>query len=197
MVTIQNTSKGFFAKLFGRDHLVSLSLVDDGLTATLSKTGQVHIPFTDIRDVRTMHYFDKQTPYRSVSITTTALKTYEIEIDPYSGETETLLKHYAKYQLGREDLPENPNDLHLVLETYNQSQVVLKDGELIFSNKGKERRYAMSELNYYKIEPGTNRISFKFPEKKLYETISINSANNLWLITEVLSTYYKKGKLLQ
>ena len=55
----------------------------------------------------------------------------------------------------------------------------------------------LSELNYYKIEPGTNRISFKFPEKKLYETISINSANNLWLITEVLSTYYKKGKLLQ
>lgn len=198
MSTISNTSKGFFGKLFGKDHLISLDLTDTGFALNLTKSGAVILNFSDLRDIRTRNYFDKMTPYRETIFTTTAGKTYTIEADPYNGDVQTILKHYAQYQLGQENLPESLDKLNLTLEHLDNGNTTrLENGYLVIFKKGEETRYPLADIQHYKIDAGAGWIGFKFPDKKLYVTIDINSTNNLWLLHQILDTYFDKAGLFK
>lgn len=196
MTTILNTSKGFFGKLFGKDHLTSLDLTDTGFVLNLTKSGAIALDFSELRDLRTRNYFDKMTPYRELILTTRAGKAYSLEADPYNGDVQIVLKHYARYQLGQDKLPDSLEQLNLTLEHFDNGNTTrLENSYLVISKKGDETRYPLADLQHYKIDAGAGWIGFKFPDKKLYVTIGISSANNLWLIQQILETYVDKAGL--
>lgn len=197
MTTIQNTSKGLFSKLFGKDHLTSIDLTETGFTLNLTKSGAVTLDFSELRDLRTRNYFDKMTPYRELTLTTKAGQSYTLEADPYNGDVQTVHQHYARYQLGQDSLPDRLDELDLLLEHSDRGNTTrLEKGYLVVTKKGEEIRYALADLEHYKIDPGAGWIGFKFPGKTLMVTIGISSANNLWLITQLLETHVKKAGLL-
>lgn len=196
MWVIHNTSKGMFKKLFGKDHLENIELTNTGFGLNFIKAGRIELAFEDIREIRTHAYFGQTEPYRTAILITNDNKEYSIDLDPHNGDIQRLLKHYSIFQLGSTELPEDVNELNLLLEYIKEdSYTKLENGNLVVVKKGAKTIYSLSEVRHYKIDAGAGWLGFKFPDKTLYVTIGINSANNIWLIHTILQTYFDKAGL--
>ena len=193
---INNTSKGVFKKLFSKEHISGLAITDFGFSIVMEKSSAIEIPFENLQAAKVNFYFDKTTPYRTITLVTKEGKEYSLDIAPYSGEVDEALKHFAKFQL-RGEIPSNIEDINvLLIRGLNGYEIKLENGNLVITKNGERTEYPWSHLEYYRIDKPSNNINLKFQEKKLFVSLSGINVTNIWLLLEVLKRSAKEQAFL-
>lgn len=185
---VENTSKGLFQKLFGKDRVEAVELEEKGFRIFMQKTGEHWLPLEETEAIKVQFYFAKTTPFRILTFVSKEKKEYSLDVDPYSGEVKDILSLYAKYQL-KGELSDKIEDYNFDLQT---DRIRLEEGELIEKIRGEEIRYPWSHLEYYRIDIPSQLIHLKFQEKKLFVSLAAVHLTNLWLVLEVLKRFAKK-----
>ncbi|NLC72456.1 MAG: hypothetical protein GX684_01585 [Ruminococcaceae bacterium] len=186
---IKNTATGALKKLFSKDRITGLAIADHGFSVIMEKSSAIEILFENLSAAKVSFFFDALTPYRTLTLITHAGKEYTLNIDPYSGELEDVLQHFANYQLPG-GIPENINDIDISLLPYAK----LRGGKLLVENKGSITEYPWDELEYYRIDKPSETINLKFKNKKLFVTFSAVNVTNLWLFLQILGRHAKEQK---
>ncbi|MBW9213014.1 MULTISPECIES: hypothetical protein [Terrabacteria group] len=188
---INNTSKGFSQKIFGKNHIEKIALIEDGFVVFMGKGEDIKLYFGDIKAVKSNFYLDKITPYRVITILTSNQKEYSLQISPSREEIDSVPKHYANYQLGG-DIPEDINAVDVVLQYgLNDYKIQLKNGNLIETKRGQDSLYPLNTIEYYRIDKPSNTINIKFKEKKTFITLSAIQVTNVWLVIQILEKIAK------
>lgn len=189
---ISNTSKGLFKKLFSKDRITGLAFTDFGFAIVMEKHPAIDIPFENLEAAKVNFYFEKTTPYRTMTLVTKEGKEYSLDIDPYSGEVDEVLKHFARFQLNG-DIPNKIEDIDVVLiRGANNYEIKLESGYLVVTQNGEKTQYPWDHLEYYRIDKPSNNINLKFQEKKLFVSLSGIHVTNLWLLLEILKRFTKE-----
>lgn len=193
---IKNTSKGFFKKIFNKNHIEKIALSEEGFVIFMEKEEEVLIPFKDIKAVKSNFYLDKITPYRTATILMNDQKEYSIDVSPEIEEINSILKHYAKYQLGG-DISDDVHDINVVLQYgINDYKIRLERGNLIETKRGKEISYPLNTIEYYRVDKPSNTINIKFKNKKMFITLSAINVTNIWLLLQILEKVAEKQEWL-
>lgn len=189
---VKNTSKGFLKKMFGKNHIDSLALTDDGFVVIMEKGEEIPVFFKDVKAVKSNFYLDKITPHRTVSIVTNDQKEYSLDLSSDREEIDSVLKHYSKYQLGGE-IPEDISTVKLILQYgLNDYTIRLENGNIIETKRGQESSYPLESIEYYRVDKPSNSIHIKVKEKKMFLTLSAIHVTNVWLVLEILDRLAKK-----
>lgn len=193
---IENTSKGFLKKLFGKKHIEKIALSEEGFVIFMEKGEEILINFRDIQAVKSNFYLEKNPPYRTVTIVTNQQKEYSLEITPEREVIDSVLKHYSDYQLGG-DIPADINSINVVLQYgLNDYKIRFENGNLIETKRGKETSYPLNTIEYYRVDKPSNTINIKFRDKKLFVTLSAIHVTNVWLILAILERIADKQNWL-
>ncbi|MGI5172226.1 hypothetical protein H0R92_01310 [Treponema sp. OMZ 840] len=191
---IKNTSKGFLKKLFGQNHIEKIALSEDGFVVFMDKGDEIPLYFKDIKAVKSNFYFDKITPHRTITILMNDQKEYSADIAPEKEEIDSVLKHYAKYQLNG-DIPEEINSIKVILQYgLNDYNIRIENGNLIETKRGRDASFPLNTIEYYRIDKPSNTINIKFKDKKTFITLSAIHVTNIWLVLEILEKLAKKQK---
>ena len=191
---IKNTSKVFFRKIFGKRHIEKIALSEDGFIVFMDKGEEITLPFKDIKAVKSNFYLDKITTHRTITIWMKDQKEYSIEVSPEREEIDSVLKHYAGYQLGGA-LPEDMQNVNVILQYgLNEDTVRLENGNLIDTKRGEDHSYPLDTIEYYRVDKPSNTINIKFKEKKTFVALSAIHVTNVWLLLEILEKLAKKQK---
>ncbi|RRD94624.1 hypothetical protein EII17_07410 [Clostridiales bacterium COT073_COT-073] len=181
-----NVSKGFLKKLFGKDRIESVVLKENGFTIRMEKGEEIPLAFDQVKAVKSNFYFDQSTPYRMVTFVMKDEKEYTLNVSSDRAEIDSILQHYAKYQL-QGDLPENVGAIKLILQYgLNDYTLRLENGSLIETKNGQESIYPLSTMEYYRVDKPSNLINLKFKDKKMFVRLSALHVTNLWLVMQIL-----------
>lgn len=188
--------KDFFKKKFSKERISGLDITDFGFAVIIENKPPIEINFENIQAMKVNFYFDKVTPYRTVTIGTKDKKEYSLDVEPYSGEVDEILKHFAKFQL-KGELSSNIADINVSLFCgVNDYEIKLEKGNLIVNRNGERISYPWSSLEYYRIDKVSSNVNLKFKEKKLFVSINGMDATNIWLLLEILKRFGNEQKFL-
>lgn len=183
---IKNVSKSFLKKLFGKDRIEAVALKENGFAIRMEKGEEIPLEFDKVKAVKSNFYFDKIPAYRMVTFVTKEEKEYSLNVSSNREDIESILQHYAKYQL-QGDLPENVRNITLILQYgFNDYTLRLENGSLIETKNGQESIYPLSTMEYYRVDKPSNLIHLKFKDKKMFVSLSALHVTNLWLVMQIL-----------
>lgn len=189
---IKNTSKGLFKKLFSKDRISGVRVTDAGFDIVMEKSSAIEIPFENLQAAKVNFYFEKMTPYRTLTLVTGDGNEYSLDVDPYAGEIDEALKHFAQFQL-KGDMPSSIRDISVVLmKGLNGYEVKLENGDLIVIKDKEQTKYPWDQLTYYRMDKPNNSINLKFQDNELFVRLSITNVTNLWLLMEILKRFAKE-----
>ena len=189
--TISRETGALFKRLLGRNHIKSLELSEDGLIVFTDEEERISLDFKDIRAVRTGFYLDESIPYCSITVLMNDRKEYGTDVFERE-ETESILKHYATYQLGG-FIPEKVDETSVVLQ-YGLSgySIRLERGKLIETRGNCEEAHPLNEIEDYEIDKRSDVIDIRFKETLI--TLSALRATNVWIVLWMLERADAKFK---
>lgn len=193
---IKNVSKGFLKKLFGKDSIDSLTIIENGFTLNMEKGETIALPFYNIKALKTDQYLKKAAPYRTINIETGDDQNYSMNISSDREEIDAVLKHYANYQLQGKSL-DNINTLKVVLQYgLNDYHIRIENGNLIEYKNGEDQVYPLNTIEYYRVDKPSNIINIKFRDKKMFIRLSVVHVTNIWLVFQILERLAEKQNWL-
>lgn len=193
---IKNVSKGFLKKLFGKDSIDSLTIIENGFTLNMEKGEAIALPFYNIKALKTDQYLKKTAPYRTINIETGDDQNYSMNISSDREEIDAVLKHYANYQLQGKSL-DNINTLKVVLQYgLNDYHIRIENGNLIEYKNGEDQVYPLNTIEYYRVDKPSNIINIKFRDKKMFIRLSVVHVTNIWLVFQILERLAEKQNWL-
>ncbi|MGP1504884.1 MAG: hypothetical protein ACTTIR_04615 [Eggerthia catenaformis] len=193
---INNTSNILLKKILGKNRIVKIKLIEDGFIVFREKRERTLLYFKDIMIMRTGYYFYENMPYHIITILMNDREKYSMDVSSKKEGIDTILKHYAKYQL-RGDIPEDIDDINVLLQHgLNDYSIRLASGNLIKTGHGQKVLYPLNAIEYYRIDKESDAIDIKIRNKEEFITLNVAYVTNIWLVLQILERFIKQPESL-
>ncbi len=193
---IQNTSKGGLKKLFGKDHITGIQLVEDGFLICMEKSNDIQLPFSNIKRIEHQDYFkNKPMAMRTVRIQTNDGKEYVIDAKPEIDQVKKIMAHFATYDLAGQDLNDFEN-LDIKIGFVYGKDIRIKNGNLILPTKKEEIVYPISTMKHYAFNRVNTDLGMMFEGKKTGVNIFQAWNRNIYLLEAIMAHSNKPDKTL-
>ena len=181
---ISGVSEILFKRMLDRSYIEKIELDETGFTVFAKGGEKTPLYFNDVKAVRTGYYLDKTMPCCIVILFMNDHKKYSIDVS--LKETDSILKHYAHYQL-KGDVPENISKISVVLQVgVNGYSIRLEKGYLIETKRNHEYFYPLNEIESYGIDKRSDAIDIIFRNREAMITLSMSRVTNIWLVLQIL-----------
>ena len=85
----------------------------------------------------------------------------------------------------------------VILKGMNDYTIRLENGNLLISKNGELTSYPWATMEYYRIDRPAQNLNLKFPEKKMFVSLSGPNVTNLWLVLQLLDRFSTQQRLLK
>lgn len=190
-LNLENSTGGFLKGLFGGDKVMSVALTDGGLELETKKEGKVSIPFVSIQKICVRGYFEPNPVMMFITLLTKD-KKYTFELPNDRRDTDLLLEHFSKYQLG-ENFPQNLDEITLdVGSAIAGVSFKIERGKFVRGSKEKPFAYDMTNLESFTLNKSFYQYQAKFSDDKTKFMVSSEHSSNILSIMKVMNEYLKK-----